>query len=46
MLIRQAVEMIGDPHLDTVCLWEVILFHGEARNKLRCLGLLQKPNIE
>jgi hypothetical protein len=38
--------MIGDPLLDTVYLWEVIWFHGEARSKLWCLDPLQRLNIE
>jgi hypothetical protein len=33
-LIGQAVETIRYPHLDIACLWEVTLFHGEARNKV------------
>lgn len=41
MLIGQAAGMIGDPHLDIVYLWVVILFHGEAKQKAMTLVLCE-----
>jgi hypothetical protein len=45
MRIGQVAKMIGDLPLVTVCLWEEILSHGEARNKQLWLDLLQRPSI-
>ena len=45
-LIGPVVKMIEDQLLATVCLWEEIWCHGEARNRMLCLDQQQKLNIE
>ena len=49
-LIGLAVKMIDDQLQVTVCLWEEIWCHREARNRLLCLDQQQtqqqKLNIE